>query len=300
MSHERQELQPFVTPRLPPTRSVRLTEVTVGRADVLLQLTTTAPALCCPCCAVPSSSVHSRDQRHLTDLPRGMRPVRLQVTGRKFVCRHPTCRRRLFTERVPELVAAYARKTQRLMAAPCETARPRRTGLEGAPPGLVQSRDGPAPRHGAHDRRAVSPGANLPRAPRTERYREERPHPIARGHTQTVERGVSGGPPMLSGHPTPWLHGEPPHRGALRPASPPSAGGAATRAAPEPTPPAGGGGAAHAADHVPRDTGNAAAAHATDRRRGAADSAPQRPARCMSRGDRTGARRCCDRARTLA
>jgi hypothetical protein len=223
MSHERHELQPFVTPRLPPTRSVRLTEVTVGRADVLLQLTTTTPALCCPCCAVPSSSVHSRDQRHLTDLPRGMRPVRLQLTGRKFVCRHPTCRRRLFTECVPELVAAYARKTQRLMAAPRETARPRRTGLEAAPPGLVQSRDGPAPRHGAQDRRAVSPGANLPRAPRTERYREERPHPVARGHTQTVERGVSGGPPALSGHPTPRLHGELPRRGALRPVSPPSA-----------------------------------------------------------------------------
>ena len=70
------------------------------------------------------ASLHSRDQRHLTDLPRGMGPVHLQLTGRKFVCRHPTCRRRLFTERVPELVATYARKTQRLMAAPCETVRP--------------------------------------------------------------------------------------------------------------------------------------------------------------------------------
>lgn len=36
---------------------------------------------------------------------------------RKFVWRHPTCGRRIVPERVPELVAAYARKTHRLVAA---------------------------------------------------------------------------------------------------------------------------------------------------------------------------------------
>jgi transposase len=40
---------------------------------------------------MPSSSVHSRYQRHLTDLPWGARLVRLQLTVRKFVCRQPTC-----------------------------------------------------------------------------------------------------------------------------------------------------------------------------------------------------------------
>jgi hypothetical protein len=101
----------------PPSRSVCFTEMTIEPEDVLLQLTSTAPAACCPRCVVPSSSVHSRYQRHLTDLPWGTRPVRLQLTARKFVCRNPTCRRRLFTARVPELVAAYARKTQRLITA---------------------------------------------------------------------------------------------------------------------------------------------------------------------------------------
>jgi transposase len=60
--------------------------------------------------------VHSRYQRHLTDLPWGTRPVRLQLTVRKFVCRNLCCPRRIFTERVPELVASYARKTCRLIA----------------------------------------------------------------------------------------------------------------------------------------------------------------------------------------
>jgi transposase len=102
---------------LPPTRSVRLTGMTIGPEYLLLQVTTTATAVCCPRCAVPSSTVHSRYRRHLTDLPWGTRPVRLQLTVRKFMCRNLNCPGRIFTERVPELVAAYARKTCRLTAA---------------------------------------------------------------------------------------------------------------------------------------------------------------------------------------
>jgi transposase len=79
--------------------------------DVLLQLTTTTLTAACPCCAVSSSSIHSRYQRHLTDLPWGTCMVRLQLRVRKFVCRNPHCQRRIFTERLPELVPAYARKT---------------------------------------------------------------------------------------------------------------------------------------------------------------------------------------------
>src|SRR6266850_6377691 len=101
MSHQLQALQPLIRHLLPPTRAVRLTEVTVEPEDVRLQLTTTAPVACCPRGAVPSSSVHSRYQRHLTDLPWGIRPVRTQLAVRKFVCRTLHCRRRIFTERVP-------------------------------------------------------------------------------------------------------------------------------------------------------------------------------------------------------
>jgi transposase len=91
--------------------------MTIEPEYVLLLLTTTAPAAGCPRCAVPSSSVHSHYQRRLTDLPWSTRPVRIQLTVRKWLCRNPTCTRRIFTERVPELVAAYAHKTQRLITA---------------------------------------------------------------------------------------------------------------------------------------------------------------------------------------
>jgi transposase len=115
MSHGFQTVRTFVTHLLPPTRSVRLTGMAIEPEYVLLQVTTTAPAANCPRCAVPSSTVHSRYQRRLADLPWGTRPVRLQLRVRKFVCRNASCPRRIFTERVPELAASYARKTCRLI-----------------------------------------------------------------------------------------------------------------------------------------------------------------------------------------
>src|SRR5688572_8341780 len=114
MAHE---LYPLIIALLPPTRSVRLTDATVEQDAVRLQLTATAPTASCPGCALPSSSVHGRYQRHLTDLPWGPLAVRIRLWVRKFVCRNPTCTRRIFTERLPDLVAAYARKTCRLVAA---------------------------------------------------------------------------------------------------------------------------------------------------------------------------------------
>jgi transposase len=102
---------------LPSTRAARLTGMTVEPTDACVQLMTTAPVAGCPRCTMPSSSVHSRYQRHLTDLPWGPLAVRIRLLVRKFICRNPSCPRRIFTERVPGLVAPYARKTHRLIAA---------------------------------------------------------------------------------------------------------------------------------------------------------------------------------------
>jgi transposase len=109
-------LHTLITALLPPSCAVRLTGVTVAQAYVLLHLTATAPTACCPCGAVPSSAVPSRYQRQLTDLPWGTRAVHLQLMVRKLVCRQPTCARRIFTERLPDLVAPSARNTTRRIA----------------------------------------------------------------------------------------------------------------------------------------------------------------------------------------
>jgi transposase len=111
------ELQTLILELLSRTREVHLTAVTIEQASVRLQLTVTASTACCPLCGVPSSSIHSRYQRHPMDLPWGAHAVRLQLTVRKFVCRNPTCRRRIFTERLPDLIATYARKTHPLITA---------------------------------------------------------------------------------------------------------------------------------------------------------------------------------------
>ncbi|MDQ3831770.1 MAG: transposase family protein, partial [Candidatus Tectomicrobia bacterium] len=108
------KLQTLICALLPPTRGIRFLELSVEDALVRLQLTATVPTADCPHSAVPSSSVHSRYQRHLTDLPWGRRAVRIQLTVRRFRCRNRACGRRIFTERVPDLVAAYGRHTHRL------------------------------------------------------------------------------------------------------------------------------------------------------------------------------------------
>ena len=78
---------------------------------VLRSTTLTAP---CPLCGVTSSSIHSYYQRAPTDLPWGGHPVKLILCVRKFFCRVPYCERRIFTERLPKIVAPWARTTQRL------------------------------------------------------------------------------------------------------------------------------------------------------------------------------------------
>ncbi len=58
--------------------------------------------------------MHSRYVRQVADLPWQGIAVRLRFHVRRFFCDNPTCRRVIFTERLPEVVAPYAHKTVRL------------------------------------------------------------------------------------------------------------------------------------------------------------------------------------------
>ena len=71
----------------------------------------------CPVCSESSNSFHSNYIRRVADLPwHGVR-VRLELHTRKFRCRNELCPRRIFCERLPNVAAAYARKTVRLNSA---------------------------------------------------------------------------------------------------------------------------------------------------------------------------------------
>jgi transposase len=67
----------------------------------------------CPLCGI-SSHVHSRYHRTLLDVPWCSVTLRLDLSVRRFFCDQPGCVRTIFTERLPEVVAPYARRTRRL------------------------------------------------------------------------------------------------------------------------------------------------------------------------------------------
>jgi transposase len=83
---------------------------------LILRVPSTQQVVPCPGCAVCTPRVHSRYTRTLTDLPWGAARVRWPLRVRKFVCTNAQCARRIFTERLPGVVAPWARRTRRLVA----------------------------------------------------------------------------------------------------------------------------------------------------------------------------------------
>ena len=99
---------------LPASVAVSIDGVVLDDATITLLLRTTSTTACCPGCGVSSHHVHSRYARTVRDLPYQGRPTTLRLTARKFFCRNPDCPRRVFCERLPDLVPRYARSTSRL------------------------------------------------------------------------------------------------------------------------------------------------------------------------------------------
>jgi transposase len=58
--------------------------------------------------------VHSHYERTLADLPWADYQILIQLTVGKFFCDHASCDRKIFTERIAEVMAPWARRTQRL------------------------------------------------------------------------------------------------------------------------------------------------------------------------------------------
>jgi transposase len=84
------------------------------KSRLTLQISCTLKSASCPICQQSSERVHGRYGRTVADVPCGGRLVTLALTVRKFVCGAPACPRRIFTERLPDLVQSYARMTNRL------------------------------------------------------------------------------------------------------------------------------------------------------------------------------------------
>jgi transposase len=83
-------------------------------AQITLRVQSTQTSAPCPLCATPARRIHSDYGRTLADLPWAQYRVCLQLRVRKWFCRNRACRRRIFTERIPTVVALWARRTLRL------------------------------------------------------------------------------------------------------------------------------------------------------------------------------------------
>jgi transposase len=84
-----------------------------------LVVTTTQATAVCPVCAQTSSRIHSRYARTVADVAWAGWPVRLQLQMRRFYCTNPRCVRTTFVERLPAVVAPFARRTVRLAQTQC-------------------------------------------------------------------------------------------------------------------------------------------------------------------------------------
>lgn len=102
---------------LPLPLGLKITSVCESPDGLLVHVSSTRRRAKCPLCSKPSRHVHSRYSRSPADLPCIGRPIRLLLNVRRFFCKVATCPRKVFAERLPELLEPSSRFTTRLRIA---------------------------------------------------------------------------------------------------------------------------------------------------------------------------------------
>jgi transposase len=99
---------------LPDPQALRPVKIIPGHSSLTLVVKATRTQAECPRCHKPSTRVHSYYTRKVADLPWHGVSVRLDLRTRRFCCKNSLCTKRIFCERLPQVVAHYGRKTARL------------------------------------------------------------------------------------------------------------------------------------------------------------------------------------------
>lgn len=94
--------------------ALRLEKIVSENTSITFVVTTKTHCAECPRCGVASARRHSRYTRRVADLPWQGVAVRLELHARKFRCANDVCQQTIFCERLPSVVARYARRTTRL------------------------------------------------------------------------------------------------------------------------------------------------------------------------------------------
>ncbi|MRH93410.1 hypothetical protein GFY24_39390 [Nocardia sp. SYP-A9097] len=82
---------------------VRIDGVEPQGSSVRIDAHTWVESVSCPRCSTPSTHVHSRYDRTLTDLAIGGRHMTVRLRVRRFRCREKYCEQKIFAEQVPGL-----------------------------------------------------------------------------------------------------------------------------------------------------------------------------------------------------
>lgn len=154
--------------------------------------------------------------RPLADLPWAQVTVTIDLDVRRYFCDNPTCARKIFTERLPTVAAAWARRTRRLaadLAPPAPTpGTPHATGVGCRRLGQTQGSDvwhdpggsGTRMRGRSSDRpHARDAGRVVARSPRRRNRDPGSGGGLCRGDSRRRARGYSGGRPLASAHTCP-------------------------------------------------------------------------------------------------
>ena len=103
------------SPFLPLPEGMVLGQVEITQTQLTVEVISTQPCAHCPGCGNSSDAVHCQYQRTVHDVPCGGRSVVLRLKVRKFFCLTATCQRKVFAERLPDLVQPWARVSNRLL-----------------------------------------------------------------------------------------------------------------------------------------------------------------------------------------
>lgn len=102
---------------LPGASQLRLDTIDIDPRRITLNITSIQATPACPHCGHVAHRLHSHYLRTLADLPWADLVARILLRVRRFFCDHRSCVCTTCTERLPNLVAPHARRTQRLATA---------------------------------------------------------------------------------------------------------------------------------------------------------------------------------------
>ena len=103
-----------ITPLLPLPDKLEMISISCVDDGLEIRVISNRTSCPCPICSLPSSAIHSYYRRHPIELPCTGRIVKLILCVKKFFCRTESCLRKIFTERLPELIEPSSRLTTRL------------------------------------------------------------------------------------------------------------------------------------------------------------------------------------------